>query len=64
MKIAAIDNTVGTGNGRFIGMVANGTSRSEMVRRWKLGEFPDLNPLIAQYAMSHAGMGRNEGLEA
>lgn len=25
---------------------------------------PDLNPLIAQYAMSHAGMGKNEGLEA
>lgn len=64
MDIAQIDRSVGTGNGKFLGHIANGASRADMERRFKAGEFPDLNPLIAQYAMSHAGMGKNEGLEA
>lgn len=47
-----IDNSVGQGNGRFLGHVANGMARAELVRRWKAGEFPDLNAEIARQALS------------
>ncbi|WP_157088935.1 hypothetical protein [Novosphingobium capsulatum] len=42
---------VGLGNGNFLGDVALGIDRDEMVRRWKRGDYPDLHPELAKYAM-------------
>jgi hypothetical protein len=54
-----IDRTIGVGNGTFLGLVAAGTSRAELVRRWKAGEFKDLHEPLARDAMAWAGMGKN-----
>lgn len=51
-RIDAIDKTVGTGNGRFLGDVANGMSREELVKRWREGMYPDLHAGLAQEAMA------------
>lgn len=50
-----IDRNVGVGNGRFLGHVANGMPRAELVKRWQDGEFPDLHEGLAQSAMSEMG---------
>lgn len=50
-EIAPIDKTVGAGNGRFLGDVASGMSRAELVNRFRNGEYPDLHPGLAKEAM-------------
>lgn len=60
-NIQPIDRSVGVGNGKFIGHVANGMSRADLVQRWKAGEFPHLNKTIALNALSYAGRGSMEG---
>lgn len=42
---------MGEGNGKFLGDVANGMSREELIRRWKAGEYPDLHEGLAKDAM-------------
>ena len=42
---------VGEGNGRFLGHVANGLPRAEIVRRWKAGEYPHLHEPLARHVM-------------
>jgi hypothetical protein len=46
-----VSNPVGLGNGKFLGDVANGMSRDELIRRWKAGEYPDLHEGLARDAM-------------
>ena len=41
----------GQGNGKFLGDVANGMSRADLIRRWKNGEYPDLHEELARDAM-------------
>lgn len=55
-----IDRSVGVGNGRFLGYVANGMSRAELEERFKAGEFPDLHRELAKDATQQAGMGTRE----
>jgi len=50
-----IDRAIGKGNGMFLGHVANGMTRAELERRYRAGEFPDLNPMIAAHALKEAG---------
>lgn len=47
---------VGESNGRFLGYVANGMSRSEIEQRWKDGEFPELHHGLAASAIKEAGL--------
>lgn len=42
---------VGEGNGRFLGHIANGLPRAEIVRRWKAGEYDPLHSGLAKWAM-------------
>lgn len=42
---------VGEGNGKFLGHVAIGMSREELIRRWKAGEYPYLHEGLAKDAM-------------
>lgn len=50
-EIAPIDKTVGVGTGRFLGDVANGMRRAELVKRWRDGLYPDLNEALAKEAI-------------
>lgn len=54
--IAPIDKTVGVGNGRFLGDVANGMSRAKLIERWKAGEYPDLHDGLAKEALATRGL--------
>lgn len=51
-----IDRTVGRSNGLFLGYIATGMTREELVRRWKSGEFPELHEGLAKQAMADAGL--------
>lgn len=42
---------VGESNGRFLGYAANGMKPDELRQRWKDGEFPDLHPALARFAI-------------
>lgn len=48
----SIDKTVGQGNARFLGDVANGIPRAELIERWKEGLYPDLHGGLAKEALS------------
>lgn len=50
--IAPIDKTVGVGNARFLGDVANGIPRAELIERWRSGHYPDLHEGLAREAMA------------
>ncbi len=48
----SIDKTVGQGNARFLGDVANGIPRAELIERWRSGHYPDLHEGLAREAMA------------
>lgn len=51
-----IDRTVGRSNALFLGYIATGMTREELVRRWKANEFPELHEGLAKQAMADAGL--------
>ncbi|MCW1431383.1 hypothetical protein [Novosphingobium sp. JCM 18896] len=53
VRIEPIDRTVGIGNGKFLGDVANGMRRSELEKRFRAGEYPDLHSGLAKEAMKY-----------
>lgn len=50
-----IDQTVGVGNGRFLGDLANGLSASELRTNWKAGKYPGLWDQLAKDNLSFSG---------
>jgi hypothetical protein len=52
IKRGTIDRTIGVGNGRFLGHVANGMSRVQIEKNWRAGMYSDLNETLAKTAMS------------
>jgi hypothetical protein len=52
-----IDRTIGVGNGTFLGHVANGMPRAQIVQNWRDGRYPDLNPTLARHSLQERGDG-------
>jgi len=51
-----IDNTIGQGNGRFLGDVANGATRACLEQNFRDGRYPDLNTALATFSTTQAGL--------
>jgi len=53
-----IDRTIGVGNGKFLGDVANHIPRAEIERNFKAGRYPDLHTGLAHFTMTQAGLAK------
>jgi len=51
-----IDRTIGQGNGRFLGDVANGITRAALEQNFRDGRYPDLNTALATFSTTQAGL--------
>ena len=55
-KRGIIDRTIGQGNGRFLGDVANGATRARLEQNFRDGRYPDLHPALATFSTTQAGL--------